>query len=153
MSDVVVVGGGSAGLTAARTAVGLGARVALVDQERLGGECLWSGCVPSKSLIAAARAAHVTRRLGEFGLRGELAPVDLAAVMDRVHGVVAAIDRGEDAAAMRKGLGVLDLARTVHVYPTFAMGVQQAALGYYGRTPFYRLMRGRFGPLARRALS
>jgi len=53
---------------------------------------------------------------------------------------------------MRKGLDVLDLARTIHVYPTLSMAVQQAALGYYGRTPFYRLMRGRFGPLVRRAL-
>jgi len=105
MSDVVVVGGGSAGLTAARTAVGLGARVALVDKERLGGECLWSGCVPSKSLIAAARVAHQTRRLEEFGLRGDLQPGDLGAVMDSVHGVIAAIDRGEDADAMRR-LGI-----------------------------------------------
>jgi len=103
--DIVVVGGGSAGLTAARTAVGLGARVALVDKERLGGECLWSGCVPSKSLIAAARVAHQTRRLEEFGLRGDLQPVDLGAVMDSVHGVIAAIDRGEDADAMRR-LGI-----------------------------------------------
>ena len=105
MYDIVVVGGGSAGLTAARTAVGLGARVALVDKERLGGECLWSGCVPSKSLIAAARAAHQTRRLAEFGLRGALEPVDLGAVMDSVHGVIAAIERGEDADAMRR-LGI-----------------------------------------------
>ncbi len=105
--DIVIVGGGSAGLTAARTARGLGARVALVDKERLGGECLWSGCVPSKSLLAAARAAHTTGRLGDFGLQapGGLAPVDLGAVMDSVRGVVAAIEQGESAAAMRR-LGI-----------------------------------------------
>lgn len=56
--DLVIVGGGSAGLVAAPAAAALGARVALVDKERLGGECLWSGCVPSKSLLASAKAAH-----------------------------------------------------------------------------------------------
>ncbi len=103
--DVVIVGGGSAGLTAAQTARGLGARVALVDKERLGGECLWSGCVPSKSLIASARAAHQTRRLEAFGLAGALDPVDLGAVMDRVRSVVDAVDAGENAGVMRR-LGI-----------------------------------------------
>ena len=51
--DLVIVGGGSAGQVAAPAAAALGARVALVDRERLGGECLWTGCVPSKSLIAS----------------------------------------------------------------------------------------------------
>jgi len=79
--------------------------VALVDKERLGGECLWTGCVPSKSLIATARVAYQTRRLTDFGLAGSLETVDLGAVMDRVRGVVDTIDRGENAAAMRR-LGV-----------------------------------------------
>jgi len=99
--DLVVIGGGSAGLTAAGTALHLGARVALVDRRPLGGECLWSGCVPSKSLIAAARAAHQARTLERFGLSGSLDPVDLGAVMDRVQKVVKTIERGEDAAALR----------------------------------------------------
>lgn len=53
--DLVVVGGGSAGLIAARTAADLGARVLLVESHRLGGDCLWTGCVPSKALLASAR--------------------------------------------------------------------------------------------------
>lgn len=100
--DLVIVGGGSAGQVAAPAAAALGARVALVDKERLGGECLWTGCVPSKSLIAAATAAYRTRRLGALGLEGALAPVDLGAVMDRVRGVIETIYRTEDAAAMRR---------------------------------------------------
>ena len=55
--DLVVIGGGTAGLVTAAGSAGLGARVALVERERLGGECLWTGCVPSKALIAAARSA------------------------------------------------------------------------------------------------
>lgn len=100
--DLVVIGGGSAGLVAAGMAVALGARVALLDKERLGGECLWTGCVPSKSLIACARAAQRTRDLGTLGLAGHLDPVDLGAVMDRVQGVVQALYRGKDAETMRK---------------------------------------------------
>lgn len=100
--DLVIVGGGSAGQVAAPAAAALGARVALVDKERLGGECLWPGCVPSKALIASAAAAHRTRHLAELGLQGTLAPVDLGAVMDRVQGVIDTIYRTEDAAAMRQ---------------------------------------------------
>ncbi|MGZ6368876.1 MAG: FAD-dependent oxidoreductase, partial [Ktedonobacteraceae bacterium] len=52
--DLTIIGGGSGGLTAARLAASLGAKVLLIDKERLGGDCLYTGCVPSKSLIHAA---------------------------------------------------------------------------------------------------
>jgi pyruvate/2-oxoglutarate dehydrogenase complex dihydrolipoamide dehydrogenase (E3) component len=60
--DLVVIGGGSGGLVAARLAHELGAKVALVDKERLGGDCLYAGCVPSKTLIHVAKVAHQLRR-------------------------------------------------------------------------------------------
>ncbi|MGH2387874.1 MAG: dihydrolipoyl dehydrogenase family protein [Chloroflexota bacterium] len=100
--DLVVVGGGSAGLVAARLAAALGVRVALLDRDRLGGECLWTGCVPSKALIAGATAAHQARNLTSFGLSGRLDPVNLGAVMDRVQDVIQAVYRGEDAEIMRE---------------------------------------------------
>lgn len=62
--DIVIIGGGTAGLVTAAGAAALGARVALVERERLGGDCLWTGCVPSKALIAAARKRHLTGRGG-----------------------------------------------------------------------------------------
>jgi len=62
--DIVIIGGGTAGLVTAAGAAALGARVALVERERLGGDCLWTGCVPSKALIAAARQRHLTGRGG-----------------------------------------------------------------------------------------
>ena len=65
--DLVVVGGGAAGLVTSAGAAGLGARVALVERERMGGECLWTGCVPSKALLAAAGAAHEARTAHRFG--------------------------------------------------------------------------------------
>jgi pyruvate/2-oxoglutarate dehydrogenase complex dihydrolipoamide dehydrogenase (E3) component len=58
--DLIVIGGGTAGLVTAAGAAGLGARVALIERERLGGDCLWTGCVPSKALIAAARKRYLT---------------------------------------------------------------------------------------------
>lgn len=60
--DLVIIGGGTAGLVTAAGAAALGARVALVERERLGGDCLWTGCVPSKALIAAARKRQLTGR-------------------------------------------------------------------------------------------
>ncbi len=60
--DIVIIGGGTAGLVTAAGAAALGARVALVERERLGGDCLWTGCVPSKALIAAARKRYLTGR-------------------------------------------------------------------------------------------
>ena len=64
MLDLVVVGGGSGGLVSALIAAGAGARVALVERARTGGDCLWTGCVPSKALLAAAGLAHRMRHAG-----------------------------------------------------------------------------------------
>jgi pyruvate/2-oxoglutarate dehydrogenase complex dihydrolipoamide dehydrogenase (E3) component len=89
--DLVVVGGGTAGMTAAVGAAGVGARVLLAEQERTGGDCLWTGCVPSKSLIAAARRAHDMRTADRVGLSPVEPEVDLERVMDRVHDVIATI--------------------------------------------------------------
>jgi pyruvate/2-oxoglutarate dehydrogenase complex dihydrolipoamide dehydrogenase (E3) component len=66
--DLVVIGAGSGGLTAARFAAQLGARVALVERDRIGGDCTWTGCVPSKSLIRVAKVAHEVRIAARFGV-------------------------------------------------------------------------------------
>jgi pyruvate/2-oxoglutarate dehydrogenase complex dihydrolipoamide dehydrogenase (E3) component/uncharacterized membrane protein YdjX (TVP38/TMEM64 family) len=88
--NLVVIGAGSAGLVAAYIAAALRARVTLIEKERMGGDCLNTGCVPSKALIRAARLAADIRRAPEFGLRAH-AEVDFAAVMERVARVVQAI--------------------------------------------------------------
>lgn len=66
--DLVVIGGGTAGLVTAAIGARLGARTLLVERDRLGGECLWTGCVPSKALLASARTADLMRRADRFGL-------------------------------------------------------------------------------------
>lgn len=85
--DMVVIGGGTAGLTAAIGAAGVGARVALVERDRTGGDCLWTGCVPSKSLLAAADLVHRMRTADELGLEPVEPEVDLGRIMERVRRV------------------------------------------------------------------
>lgn len=84
--NLVVIGGGTAGLVTAAGAAGLGAKVALVEKHLLGGDCLNVGCVPSKALIRSARAAAAVRAAGDFGVRVPVeAEVDFAAVMERLR--------------------------------------------------------------------
>src|SRR5581483_5561406 len=86
--NLVVVGGGTAGLVSAAGAAGLGARAALVERHLLGGDCLNVGCVPSKAIIAAARAAADARHFGVT--TGDVA-VDFAAVMERMRRIRAGL--------------------------------------------------------------
>lgn len=82
--DLVVVGLGSGGLVACDFAARLGLRVAGVEAASPGGDCLWSGCVPSKSLLAAAKLAHQMRHAGRFGLTASDPDVDLGSVWERI---------------------------------------------------------------------
>jgi pyruvate/2-oxoglutarate dehydrogenase complex dihydrolipoamide dehydrogenase (E3) component len=104
--NLVVIGAGTAGLVTAAGAAGLGARVALVERELLGGDCLNVGCVPSKALIRAARVAAQVRDAGQFGIR--IPPgveVDFPAVMERMRRLRAGISP-HDSAARFRSLGV-----------------------------------------------
>ncbi len=78
--DLVIIGAGSGGLTAAGFAARLGARVALVEKDRIGGDCTWHGCVPSKALLRAAKAAHEVRTAARFGIVVGPPGVDLSVV-------------------------------------------------------------------------
>lgn len=87
--DVIVIGGGAAGLVASKLAKGLGKSVVVIEkQNRLGGECTWTGCVPSKTLIKTAHVAHEFQNLNRFGLRSNAIKYDTSAVMDHVRATV-----------------------------------------------------------------
>lgn len=104
--NLVVIGAGTAGLVTAAVAAGLGARVALVERHLMGGDCLNVGCVPSKSLVRAARAWAAGRRGGQFGLAPQEAPRgDFGAVMERMRRVRAGLS-GIDSAQRFTDLGV-----------------------------------------------
>ena len=105
--NLVVIGGGSGGLTVAAVAAILGARVALVEKERMGGDCLNYGCVPSKALLKAAKVAHTIRTAADYGLTAvpSLPPQDLKHVMDYVRSIQARI-APHDSVERFRSLGV-----------------------------------------------
>jgi len=89
--DVIVIGAGAAGLTAAGGCARFGLRVALVERDRMGGECLNTGCVPSKALLAAAHHAQAVRAAGRFGIATPPPTVDFNQVRAHLHAAIAAI--------------------------------------------------------------
>lgn len=95
--DMTIIGGGSGGLTAARIAASLGARVLLIDKERLGGDCLHYGCVPSKSLIHVARVVQQARTSAKLGLILAAPGIDMARVSQYVQEVIGRVAANEQA--------------------------------------------------------
>jgi pyruvate/2-oxoglutarate dehydrogenase complex dihydrolipoamide dehydrogenase (E3) component/uncharacterized membrane protein YdjX (TVP38/TMEM64 family) len=91
-ANLVVLGAGSAGLVTAYVAAAARAKVVLVEADRMGGECLNTGCVPSKALIRAGRVAALMRRAGEFGLAPNAPSTDFSQVMERVRRVIERIE-------------------------------------------------------------
>src|SRR3989440_5716183 len=90
--NVVVIGAGSAGLVAAYIAAAVRAKVTLIEKHRMGGDCLNTGCVPSKALIKSARVLSQMRRATDYGLRAPAVEFDFAEVMERVQRVVRAVE-------------------------------------------------------------
>jgi pyruvate/2-oxoglutarate dehydrogenase complex dihydrolipoamide dehydrogenase (E3) component len=105
--DLAIVGGGAAGLIAAPFAVQLGARVAFIEKDRIGGDCTWTGCVPSKTLLKAAKLAHQMRTADSYGLGPVEPQTDFKRVMAHVNKVIDDIYRPTSPESLRrKGLEV-----------------------------------------------
>ncbi|MGE0223184.1 MAG: NAD(P)/FAD-dependent oxidoreductase [Acetobacteraceae bacterium] len=102
--DLAVIGAGAAGLSVTAGAAQLGARVALIERDRMGGDCLNAGCVPSKALLAASHAARSARNAGKYGIHLPQPAIDWAAVFAHVHGVIADI-APTDSEARYRALG------------------------------------------------
>ena len=106
--DLIVIGGGSAGLTAARFARQLGLSVAVMEKSRIGGDCTWTGCVPSKALLKAADVAQGMRNAGNYGLPEQRPQIDLEPVMSRVKAVIGRIYHAESPDSLRsEGIDVV----------------------------------------------
>lgn len=103
--NLVVIGAGSAGLVTAYIAAAVKARVTLIEKHEMGGDCLNTGCVPSKALIRSAKYVSLIRRHEEFGVRQASSEHDFADIMDRVHRVIATIEP-HDSVERYEGLGV-----------------------------------------------
>ncbi len=94
--DLVIVGMGSAGMVAAEFASTLDIKVAAVERDRVGGDCLWTGCVPSKALLASAKAANTIRHADRYGLTAVEPEIDTARVFERIRSIQADLAATDD---------------------------------------------------------
>jgi len=107
--DVVVIGGGTAGLVTASGCVRLGRKVAMIEREALGGDCLWTGCVPTKALVASARLAHQMRNAAAYGLEPVTPRITPKSVMDSMREQRRSISRHDAPEKFRKlGIDVIE---------------------------------------------
>jgi pyruvate/2-oxoglutarate dehydrogenase complex dihydrolipoamide dehydrogenase (E3) component len=86
--DLIIIGGGSAGLSAASFAVQLGIKVALIERKLIGGDCLWTGCIPTKTLIRTARALYDMKTADRFGLKPVMPDIDIGNIMSHINRVI-----------------------------------------------------------------
>lgn len=104
--DLVVIGMGSGGMVAAEFAASLPLRVAVVERDRVGGDCLWTGCVPSKALLASAKVAHTVRHSQRWGVGSGEPQVDTSAVWARLRAVQQEIAATDDSPRRFEDLGI-----------------------------------------------
>jgi len=100
--DVAIIGGGSAGLTAATVAGVVGAKAVIIDKERLGGDCLYYGCVPSKAFIRCAKVAHLMREADRFGLGAADPRADIKGVLKYVWDTIEELKQHDSPEALAK---------------------------------------------------
>ena len=124
--NLVVIGAGSAGLVSAYIAAAVKAKVTLIEKHRMGGDCLNTGCVPSKALIKSARLLAQIRRAREFGIRSASAEFDFADVMERVQRVMKAVEP-HDSAERYRGLGVECLEGEARITSPWTVEVRTAS--------------------------
>ena len=130
--DLIIVGMGSAGMVAAEFASTLGVRVACAERARVGGDCLWTGCVPSKALLASAKAAHTMRTADAYGLSAVDPAVDSARVWARIHAIQDEIAATDDNADRFRAVGADVLEGTARLLSPTAVrvGEQEHATRY-----------------------
>jgi pyruvate/2-oxoglutarate dehydrogenase complex dihydrolipoamide dehydrogenase (E3) component len=104
--DLVIVGMGSGGMIGAEFAATIGVRTAVVERARVGGDCLWTGCVPSKALLASAKAAHTMRTADRYGLPSVDPEVDTELVWKRIRAIQQEVATTDDDPARYEGMGI-----------------------------------------------
>lgn len=103
--NLIVVGAGSGGLVAAVVASAVRSKVLLIERDKMGGDCLWRGCVPSKAILKSASIAQTVREAGNYGIETQAPVPDFAQVMRRVHDIIASIEP-HDSPERYRSLGV-----------------------------------------------
>jgi len=126
--DMVVIGGGAAGLTAAGMSAVLGARTALISENKLGGDCTWQGCIPSKSLLKAAKVAHEMRSAAKYGLEPANNSHEWTRIVERVHAIREHVYEGADAPPNMEKLGVEVIAAQARFLDRNSVGVASSGI-------------------------
>lgn len=124
--NMVVIGAGSAGLVSAYIAAAVKAKVTLVEKDKMGGDCLNTGCVPSKALIKSAKFVAALKRAGELGLRKATAEFDFAEIMERVQRVIRTIEP-HDSVERYTALGVECIKGEARITSPYTVEVKTAA--------------------------
>lgn len=120
--DLIVIGAGSGGLVSAYIAAAVKAKVTLIEANRMGGDCLNTGCVPSKALIRSAKSAHELRHAKDFGVHAGEVEVDFPAVMERVQSAIAKVEP-HDSVERYEGLGVDVIEGYAHITSPWTVSV------------------------------
>lgn len=127
--DVIVIGAGPAGLTAAKTAAAIGKRVALIEKDKLGGSCTWSGCVPSKTLIKSAETAYFVQQFKKRGLQGTCEDIDSSFVMNHVRETIERIYQADSPEIIKK-LGITVLSGTPELLNNHQLQVNSKTISF-----------------------
>ncbi len=121
--NLIVIGAGSAGLVSAYIAAAVKARVALIERDKMGGDCLNTGCVPSKALIRSAKAADTLRHANRYGLESVPVKGSFRTIMERVQGIIAKVEPHDSPERYRK-LGVDCLSGSAHFVSPWEVEVE-----------------------------
>ena len=113
--DLVIVGMGSGGMVGAEFAATIGLRVAVVERGRVGGDCLWTGCVPSKTLLASAKVAHYMRTADTYGLPSVVPEIDTSLIWKRIRAVQHEIASSDDDPDRYTAMGVEIIQATARI--------------------------------------
>ncbi len=104
--DLIVIGGGAAGLTSAGIGASFGAKTIMIEADRLGGDCTWTGCIPSKSLLKAAKLVHESKKLHDFGVETDYSKLDFQKVMKQVHHIREEVYHDADRPEIFEAMGI-----------------------------------------------
>ncbi len=125
--NLIVIGAGSGGLVASLIAAAVNAKVTLIEKDKMGGDCLNTGCVPSKALIKSAKVASLIKRSSEFGIEVSESKVDFPAVMERVQSIIKTIEP-HDSVERFEDLGVECIAGEAKITSPWSVEVNQKTL-------------------------
>lgn len=125
--NLIVIGAGSGGLVASLIAAAVNAKVTLIEKHKMGGDCLNTGCVPSKALIKSAKVASLIKRSSEFGIEVPESKVDFTAIMERIQSVIKTIEP-HDSVERFEGLGVECLEGEAKITSPWSVKIGQKTL-------------------------